>query len=72
MQDKGANDPKGLRSRNLAKLISLGAIFLFPPGDVVRDNEFINLSFKIVRLTAPKCILKKTPNIKGFNNLSYS
>lgn len=57
-----------------AKLVSLEAIVLSLPGDVVRDNEFISLSFKIVRLTASKCILKKKkyPNIKGFNNLSYS
>lgn len=43
----------------LAKPLSLGAISLPPPRDVGRDNEFINLSFKIVCLTAPKCILKK-------------
>lgn len=56
-------------------MVSLEAIVLSLPGDVVRDNEFISLSFKIVRLTASKCILKKKkkyPNIKGFNNLSYS
>lgn len=70
--------PKRSRRRKqlvtlLEKLVSLGAMLLSQPGDVVRDNEFINLSFKIVRLTAPKCILKKkTTNIKGFNNLSYS
>lgn len=56
--------PKRSRRRKqlvtlLEKLVLLGAMLLSQPGDVVRDNEFINLSFKIVRLTAPKCILKK-------------